>query len=160
MQPNSAGLFRIHVPRSRGQHLYPLQPNDTQYLGPVNAVIADIFLIDVFHHPHRPKFDNRNRVICAEQEHSLSKALTLMCQALRPVRLSADSAKVLRRGKTVYKPSFSSCVYACKKITYARLRSCSPCQKFGGLWKHQNNPACTKSVRVFTMLKLGTILSK
>ena len=54
--------------------------------------------------------------------------LTLMCQALRPVKLSTDSAKVLRWSKTVYKPSFSSCVYACKKITYARLRFCSPCQ--------------------------------
>ena len=41
--------------------------------GPINTVIADIFPIDVLHHPHRPKFDNRNRVSCAEQEHSLSK---------------------------------------------------------------------------------------
>ena len=26
--------------------------------------------------------------------------------------------------------------------------------EFGGLWKHQNNPACAESVRVFGMLKL------
>ena len=32
--------------------------------------------------------------------------------------------------------------------------------EFGGLWKHQNNPACTKSVRVFIMLKLDTIRKK
>ena len=28
--------------------------------------------------------------------------------------------------------------------------------EFGGLWKQQNNPAYTKSVRVFRMLKLHT----
>ena len=28
--------------------------------------------------------------------------------------------------------------------------------EFGGLWKHQNNPACIKSVRVF-VLKVDTI---
>ena len=32
--------------------------------------------------------------------------------------------------------------------------------EFGGLWKHQNNPACTKSARVFIMLKFGTIRKK
>ena len=26
-----------------------------------------------------------------------------------------------------------------------------------GLWKHQSNPACTKSVKIFIVLKLGTI---
>ena len=31
--------------------------------------------------------------------------------------------------------------------------------EFGGLWKHQNNPACTKSVRVFSV-KLDTIRKK
>ena len=29
--------------------------------------------------------------------------------------------------------------------------------EFSGLWKHQNNPANTKGVRVFIMLKLDTI---
>ena len=29
--------------------------------------------------------------------------------------------------------------------------------EFGGLWKHQNNPACTKNARVFSrMLKMDT----
>ena len=37
------------------------------------------------------------------------------------------------------------------------LRSMS---EFGGLWKHQNNPARTKSVRVLTELKLDTIRKK
>ena len=32
--------------------------------------------------------------------------------------------------------------------------------EFGGLWTHQNNPACTRSVRVFRMLKLDTIQKK
>ena len=31
---------------------------------------------------------------------------------------------------------------------------------FFGLWKHLTNPACTKSVRVFVMLKLNTIRKK
>ena len=29
-----------------------------------------------------------------------------------------------------------------------------------GLWKHQTNPACTKSVRVFVMVKLNIIRKK
>ena len=32
--------------------------------------------------------------------------------------------------------------------------------EFGGLWKHQSNPPCTKSVRVFKMLKLDTVRKK
>ena len=32
--------------------------------------------------------------------------------------------------------------------------------EFGGLWKRENKPACTKSVTVFIMLKLGTIWKK
>ena len=32
--------------------------------------------------------------------------------------------------------------------------------EFGGLWKQQNNPAYTKSVRVFRMLKLDTMGKK
>ena len=32
--------------------------------------------------------------------------------------------------------------------------------KFDGLGKHLNNPACTKSVRVFKMLKLDTTRKK
>ena len=29
--------------------------------------------------------------------------------------------------------------------------------EFKGLWKHQNNPVCTKSVRVFRVLELDII---
>ena len=32
--------------------------------------------------------------------------------------------------------------------------------EFSGLWKQQNKLACTKSVRVFIMLKLDTIQKK
>ena len=32
--------------------------------------------------------------------------------------------------------------------------------ELGGSWKHQNNPACTKSVRSFVILKLDTIRKK
>ena len=32
--------------------------------------------------------------------------------------------------------------------------------KFGGLWKHQNNQACTKRFRDFIMLKLDTVRKK
>ena len=32
--------------------------------------------------------------------------------------------------------------------------------EFGGLWKQQNNPACTESLGVFITLKLDTILKK
>ena len=32
--------------------------------------------------------------------------------------------------------------------------------EFGGLWIQQNNPARTRSLRVFIMLKLDTILKK
>ena len=32
--------------------------------------------------------------------------------------------------------------------------------EFSGLWKHQTNPACTRSVRNFRVLKLGTIRKK
>ena len=34
--------------------------------------------------------------------------------------------------------------------------------EFGGLWKHENNPACakTKSAQVFIMLKLDSIQKK
>ena len=32
--------------------------------------------------------------------------------------------------------------------------------EFGGLWKHQNSPACTNSVNVFRMLKLDTVRKK
>ena len=32
--------------------------------------------------------------------------------------------------------------------------------EFGGLWKQQNNSACTKLARVFKMLKLDTIQKK
>ena len=32
--------------------------------------------------------------------------------------------------------------------------------EFGGLWKCENKPACTRSVKVFIMLKLGTIWKK
>ena len=32
--------------------------------------------------------------------------------------------------------------------------------EFSGLWKHQNNPACTNNVRVSRMMKLDTIRKK
>lgn len=32
--------------------------------------------------------------------------------------------------------------------------------EFGGFWKRPNNPACTKNVKVFKMLKLETIGKK
>ena len=32
--------------------------------------------------------------------------------------------------------------------------------EFGGLRKHENNPACTKSVRVFRAFKLDTLRKK
>ena len=32
--------------------------------------------------------------------------------------------------------------------------------EFGGLWRQQNNPACTKSVRGLTMLKLRDTIKK
>ena len=43
------------------------------------------------------------------------------------------------------------------KMTHTRTLSMS---EFGGLWKHQNDPACTKSVRVFIMLMLDTTDTK
>ena len=42
------------------------------------------------------------------------------------------------------------CMYACKKSCIHRLKILL---EFGGLWKHKNYPACTKSVWVFIMLK-------
>ena len=50
------------------------------------------------------------------------------------------------------KPRSPVSIYASRKkityIIYARKRSCSPysMSEFVGLWKQQNNPACTKSV--------------
>ena len=43
--------------------------------------------------------------------------------------------------------------------TYAKRSHmhCSPCQEFGGLWKHPNNPPCANSIIVFTLLKLDNI---
>ena len=32
--------------------------------------------------------------------------------------------------------------------------------RFGRLWKHQNNPACTESVRIFETLKMDAIQKK
>ena len=37
------------------------------------------------------------------------------------------------------------------KILYAT-------SEFGGLWKHQNSPACIRCVRVFKMSKLDSVL--
>ena len=43
----------------------------------------------------------------------------------------------------------------CKKITYThRLKILQSTSEFGGLWKHPNTPAYTKSVRVIELLKL------
>ena len=40
------------------------------------------------------------------------------------------------------------------------LKILQPMSEFGGLWKHSNNPTCTKSVRVFRVLKLNIIWKK
>lgn len=41
-------------------------------------------------------------------------------------------------------------IYACRKRTYAQWRCCSPCLEFCVFWKHQNDPAYTKTkVSVF-----------
>ena len=40
------------------------------------------------------------------------------------------------------------------------LKILSTLSELGGLWKHQNNPACTKSVRVIRMLNLGHYIRK
>ena len=49
------------------------------------------------------------------------------------------------------------CVHACKKITYALLWFMS---EFVGLWKRPDNPAWTKSVGIFRVLKMDTITDK
>ena len=40
------------------------------------------------------------------------------------------------------------------------LKALQSMSEFGGLWQHQNNPACTNSVIVFRLLKLDTIRKK
>ena len=47
-----------------------------------------------------------------------------------------------------------------QKDNIPMLRILYSMSEFGGLWKQQNHPACTKSVRVFIMLKLDTIRKK
>ena len=49
------------------------------------------------------------------------------------------------------------CVYVWKKSTYTWWHDMS---QFGGPRKQQNNPACTKHVSIFKMLKLDTIQRK
>ena len=53
------------------------------------------------------------------------------------------------------------CVYIsiiCLKKEHIHMLKTLQCMsEFSGLWIDQNNPACTKSVRVFRVLKLDTI---
>ena len=81
----------------------------------------------------------------------------------------------------------ATCLALCSSWDFSGVQSCADCTKvlwvetvnwepptlppmcvctlnivwsmseFGGLWKHQNNTACTKSVRVLKVLKLDTI---
>ena len=44
-------------------------------------------------------------------------------------------------------------MYTHAKITHIK----DPMAEFGGSWKQQNNPACSKSARVFKLLVLDTI---
>ena len=47
----------------------------------------------------------------------------------------------------------------CIRMQKDRIRSLKILRfvsEFGGLWEHQTNPACTKSVRDFTVLKMDT----
>ena len=37
------------------------------------------------------------------------------------------------------------------------LKALQSMSELGGLWQHQNNPACTNSVTVFRLLKLDTL---
>ena len=50
-----------------------------------------------------------------------------------------------------YKPRSPVCIHI-QKDHICTLKILQPTSEFGGLWKHWNNPACTKSVRVFIML--------
>ena len=40
------------------------------------------------------------------------------------------------------------------------LKSLESISELGELWKHQNSPACTKGVRVFSVLKLDIMQKK
>ena len=39
-------------------------------------------------------------------------------------------------------------------LTHTHIKDPVVPVRFGRLWKHQNNPACTESVRIFEMLKM------
>ena len=56
-------------------------------------------------------------------------------------KFCADSTKVLWMRLINRGPP---CLYACKKITLT-LKILQSMSEFGGLWKQQNNPACTKN---------------
>ena len=51
-------------------------------------------------------------------------------------------------------------MYFCIPVIFENMYFCIPVilltSEFSGLWKHQNNPACTKGARVFRMVKLDT----
>ena len=48
-------------------------------------------------------------------------------------------------------------VICMQKVTHTRTLSMP---EFGGLWKHQNDPACTESVGVFIILMLDSTDTK
>ena len=52
-----------------------------------------------------------------------------------------------------------NCITAISVCTHIKLLLKGP-REFGGLWQYQNNPACTKSVRIFRVFKLGTTRQK
>ena len=52
------------------------------------------------------------------------------------------------------------CVYVYKKISYTHVKILQSMSEFGGLWKHQNNLACTKSFGVFRVLSFFTMRRK
>ena len=48
------------------------------------------------------------------------------------------------------------CIYTCMN-TIRTLKIVKSMSELDGSWKHQNIPTCTKSVRVFIILKLDTV---
>ena len=51
-------------------------------------------------------------------------------------------------------------MYTLAKRSHTHVKDPLVHVKSGGLWKHQNNQACTKSFTDFIMLKLDTIRKK
>jgi len=52
------------------------------------------------------------------------------------------------------------CVYTHAQRSPTHVKDPVAHDRVRWLWKHQNNPACTKSVRAFIMLKLDTELTE